>query len=106
MTKANITQEEQIALEGLAKDNDIVIVPADKGRCVVVLDDKNYTEKCQDLLNGDKTYNKIGYNPTNGYRKTVTTLINNLHKVGAISDERKRFLTPATEPAHSGPGCS
>ncbi|XP_071476499.1 uncharacterized protein [Diadema antillarum] len=99
LPKQNITKHEQKALEDLAKDEKVVIVPADKGRCVVVLDKKDYVDKCHKLLEDDKTYKKIGYNPTNGYRKTVHALVNKLHKEGGISDEQKRLLTPPTEPA-------
>ena len=87
-----------MALDNLAKDKDIVIVPADKGRCVVVLNKGEYTEKCLDLLKDKKTYKGIGYNPTSGYRKTVTGLINKIHKDGGFSDRQKQFLTPPTEP--------
>ena len=36
--KSNITPEERDALPGLRQDESIIILPADKGRCVVVLD--------------------------------------------------------------------
>ncbi|XP_072050067.1 uncharacterized protein [Amphiura filiformis] len=46
----NTTKEERKALDELAKDKDIVIVPADKGKCVVVLNISDYDKKCQLLL--------------------------------------------------------
>ncbi|XP_071484134.1 uncharacterized protein [Diadema antillarum] len=102
LPKPNITGKERRALEELAGDKTSVIVPADKGRCVVVLDKDKYTDKCLDLLDDKKTYKSIGYNPTNGYRKTVTGVINKIHKEGGFSDRQKQFLTPPTEPTVPG----
>ena len=66
---SNITKEERAAISDLSKDDTIVIVPADKGRCMVVLNKEDYDSKCKELLKDTKTYKKIGYNPTSGYRK-------------------------------------
>merc|ERR1711879_285013 len=38
--KANLKKKEKLALGSLAKDSEITIVPADKGRAVVVLNTK------------------------------------------------------------------
>ncbi|XP_041472626.1 uncharacterized protein LOC121421891 [Lytechinus variegatus] len=95
---ANITAEENSAIEELNKNTDIAIVPADKGRCLVVLDKSDYENKCLTLLKDKNTYRQINYNPTNGYRKKTCALINSFHANGDISEELERHLTPATEP--------
>ena len=38
----NVTREEVAALEVLRKDKDIMVLPADKGRCTVVLNKSTY----------------------------------------------------------------
>ena len=58
-TKKNITSEEEKALRDLAKDKSVTILPVDKGRAVVVMNTNDYTEKVNNPLNDDKTYQKI-----------------------------------------------
>ena len=62
--KTNITRAEQKALSELKKDNNRVILTADKGTCLVVMDKEEYINKSQDLLNED-TYRVIPEDPTN-----------------------------------------
>ena len=85
-------------MKDLNNDKSIVIVPADKGRCTVVLNEKDYDHKCNDLLKDTKTYKKIGYNPTSGYRQKVVSVINALHKDKIITDTLKWSLTPPSQP--------
>ena len=74
-------------------------MPADKGKCVVVLNTPDYDKKCQLLLKDKKTYKSIGYNPTSGYRKQVAEYINKVHSQGAVDVSLKYRLTPPTEPS-------
>ena len=48
--ESNLDKSEKEALKSLSKDKDIEILPADKGRLVVVLDSSEYQQKCQALL--------------------------------------------------------
>ena len=96
--KPNISKEEKKAIKDLGNDKAIVIVPADKGHCTVVLDETDYDQKCRELLKDDKTYKKIGYNPTSGYRQKLVQAINALHQEKVISDSLKWSLTPPTQP--------
>ena len=65
--KVNITRAEQKALSELKKDNTRVILTADKGTCLVVMDKEDYINKSQDLLKED-TYRVITEDPTNNRR--------------------------------------
>ena len=61
----DLTVQERKALQSLKEDSSIQILPADKGRCVVILDSEEYDQKCADLLSDSKTYSKLGKrNPT------------------------------------------
>ena len=63
-------------LRDLAKDKSVTILPADKGRTVVVMNTNDYTEKVNNLLNDDKTYQKITdkrRNPTSSTEKSLNT---------------------------------
>ena len=52
----NITREEGGALDGRRKDDNIMVLPVDKGRVTVVMGKQSYRDKCQELLNDGKTY--------------------------------------------------
>jgi len=98
LPEPNITKDERKALSELTKDDSVVVVPADKGKCVVVLNKSDYDSKCSDLLKDTKTYKPVGYNPTSGYRKKVTEFTNKITNEGTIDLDLKRQLDPPSEP--------
>jgi len=57
--QANISQDQLNALKSLADDPTITILPADKGRAVVIMDSSIYNDKIDGLLQDKKTYTKI-----------------------------------------------
>ena len=52
----NITREEKEALKSLRDDKDRMVLTADKGVALVVIDKSQYIEKCLALLNDTKVY--------------------------------------------------
>ena len=74
---SNITKEEFKALQELKKDKDRIILTADKGMALVVMNRANKIKKSEELLNTD-TYPKIPEDPT---KKQKTRLINILKKI-------------------------
>ena len=74
---SNITKEEFKALQELKKDKDRIILTADKGIALVVMNRANKIKKSEELLNTD-TYPKIPEDPT---KKQKTRLINILKKI-------------------------
>ena len=57
--KDNLTKSERAAIKSLKSDENIVILPADKGRCTVVLDLTDYEAKAKQLLDDTDTYQKL-----------------------------------------------
>ena len=53
--RPNISKEEHQALHQLKKDNTRMILTADKGVCLVVMDRKDYIEKSEELLSKPPT---------------------------------------------------
>ena len=68
----NITREEQKALRELKQDNTRVVLTADKGVCMVVLDREEYTKKAEELLN-QQTYKIIPADPTTKQKNKLIT---------------------------------
>ena len=55
----NITKSEHLALENLRKDKDYIIVTADKGVALVVMEKTEYTTKCETLLQNNSVYQHL-----------------------------------------------
>ena len=59
ITDNNLTKDEKQALKRLKNDENIVILPADKGRVTVVMDKKDYHDKMNELVNDKQTYQEL-----------------------------------------------
>ena len=64
LTDYNLKKHELHALRRLRNDKDIVILPADKGRVTVVVDNKDYPDKMDTLVNDKQTYEPLKRDPT------------------------------------------
>ncbi|XP_077986089.1 uncharacterized protein LOC144440576 [Glandiceps talaboti] len=96
--ESNLSKEEQLALKDLKQDNDIQILPADKGRMVVVLNTSDYKQKCQDLLSDSGTYLKLGKrDPTTKYKKELVSVLQQLEEEGGLNRVQYRQLYPTSE---------
>ena len=89
----NVDKGMMKALSDLRKDEDIVILPADKGNATVVLDKKDYTEKMNQMLEGE-TYKAITKDPTTRVETKITTALKQLEKRGYISEKERKYLSP------------
>lgn len=72
---SNITREESLALRTLRQNQNIVILPADKGNATVVLNTEDYTAKISALLSDENTYRKVNFDPTARTMRKVTTIL-------------------------------
>ena len=77
LTTSNLTPDEQKALKRLQTHENIVILPADKGRVTVVMDKTDYNDKMNSLVNDKKTYEVLKRDPTPALQRKKTT--NYLH---------------------------
>ncbi|XP_072021093.1 uncharacterized protein [Amphiura filiformis] len=91
---SNLNKQQREAIKTLGGDNDITILPADKGRCTVVLDKTEYHSKVCALLNDTKTYEPLKRDPTSGYRKKVIDCLQNLEKSEVIDRNLYHKLYP------------
>ena len=65
-------------LKRLSKDTSVTILPADKGRAVVVMDSSDYQQKINGLLQDENTCTKISdrrRNPTPSTEKSLNALL-------------------------------
>ena len=73
--KSNITYGERLAINNLRKDDNIMILPADKGRSPVVMNKPNYIRKSNDLLDDTSTNKKLKSDQPNKHKKLISILI-------------------------------
>ena len=76
--RTNLSKEAMTAIKQLKADKDRIILTADKGVVLVVMDQKEYIEKAKELLQDTNTYKTIPSDPTT---KLKNKLINKLKKI-------------------------
>ena len=101
--KSNITKEEQKALKELKKDTNRVILTADKGTCLAVMDKEENVNKAQELLK-EETYRIIPEDPTNKQKNKLIQLLKKIKTEGGINEEnyKKMYPTGASIPKFYG----
>ena len=102
-TRSNITKGERKAIEELRKDNTKIVVTADKGVAMVVMDRDDYHRKADALLQ-ESTYRPIPNDPTNKYQTKLIALLKSIKAEGGINETtyKKLYLTGAGSPKFYG----
>ena len=81
------------AWEELKKDKNRIILTADKGVSIVVIDKEEYIRKAEELLR-QPTYKTIPTDPTNKYKNKLIILLRNIKTEGGIDEVTYRRLYP------------
>ncbi|XP_043942771.1 leucine-rich repeat and IQ domain-containing protein 3 [Protopterus annectens] len=89
----NITDGEKSCLEELANNKDLVIINADKGGAVVVLDWCAYDIEAHRQLNDVKYYTKMPLDPTLVFKKDIDDFLNSAVENGIIDKKTCYHLT-------------
>ena len=93
---SNISDDEREALKTLSKDKTITILPADKGRMMVVMDTEEYKRKAKELLSDTNTYKVLKKDPTAVYLKQLNKTIDDLWFDKSITNDVKLKLKPTS----------
>ena len=78
LPKSNLTKRERLALKTLRDDENIMVLPADKGKCMVIMERKEYLEKMEEKLKDETTYKRIEKDPTNDIKESLSKLLNKI----------------------------
>ena len=85
LPKSNLTKQERGALKSLKQNKDIVKLPADKGKAVVVMDTDQYTEQCEQLLGDQTTCKNIAtFNRTKNMNGKTQRKLKAIKKAGRL----------------------
>ena len=91
--RSNITKDEFWAIKELKQDDKRIILTADKGVALVVLNKKDYIERAEHLLN-QPTYRKIQEDPTSKQKSKLIRILKKIKIEGGISEEKYKKMYP------------
>ena len=89
--KCNLNKEETKALAELKRDKDRIILTADKGVAVVVLDTKDYIDKASDLL-VQLAYKTIERDPTNKLKAKLITILRRIKRESGLEENLYKYM--------------
>ena len=91
--KYNITREERKVIDELRRDKTRMILTADKGVSMVVMDRDDYNQKAEALLK-QPGYRPIPNDPTNKYKTKLIALLKSVKTEGGINESTYKRLYP------------
>ena len=99
----NITREERKAIRELKEDKSRMVLTADKGVALVVIDTEKYKKKAQELLQ-QPTYQPIPTDPTSKYKNKLINMLKTIKAEGGITEAvyKKLYPTGAGSPKFYG----
>ena len=83
----NLSPAESRALKELKKSEDIMILPADKGRATVIMDRDKYNEKILAMLSDEDVYRQLKSDPTASLERKMNSTLLNLNKCSQLPDK-------------------
>ena len=90
----NITKAEHLALENLRKDKDCIIVTADKGVALVIMDKTEYIIKCEALLQDNSVYQHLSKDTSPTIHKELINILQDYKNNSFISGTEYTQLRP------------
>ena len=91
--RQNITKEEHKAIGELKRDNNRLVLTADKGVALVVMDKVDYVQKARELLD-QPTYRTINNDPTTKYKNKLVNLLKSIKSEGEMDEALYKKLYP------------
>ena len=100
----NITKQEIQALAELKRDQLRVILTADKGVAIVIMDKEDYQDKAKALLEDQERYKALKTDPTGRTKSRMINLLKKIKSEGGIDDilYKKLYPTGAVTPKFYG----
>ncbi len=97
LPKPKITKKGRQPLVELRKEKSIMIISADKGKAIVIMETGEYEQKVITMLSDDKTYEKLNKDPTPKYKRKFVSIIKKLKEDDKITDVQYRYRYPTVE---------
>ena len=99
-SKSNISKEEWRAIKELRTDKEHLILTAEKGVALVVMDKKDYIQKMNQLLDDNNTYRTLKMDLTNRQKNRLINILRSMKTEGRLEDHtyKKMYPTGASSP--------
>ena len=91
--KPNLTKAQNIALRELKRDRDCIVLTADKGVAMVVMDKQDYINKANQLLN-QNTYKVISKDPTNTIKNKLINILKGIKTKTGLGSNTYKSMYP------------
>ena len=91
--KPNLTKSQSIALRELKKDRDCIVLTADKGVAMVIMDRQDYLSKANTLLN-QNTYRSIPWDPTNTIKNKLINILKRVKSQTGLGNHIYKAMYP------------
>ena len=91
--KPNLTKAQNIALRELKRDRDRIVLTADKGVAMVVMDKQDYINKANQLLN-QNTYKVISKDPTNTIKNKLINILKGIKTKTGLGSNTYKAMYP------------
>ena len=91
--KPNLTKAQTLALRELKRDRDCIVLTADKGVAMVIMDRQDYINKANQLLNQD-TYKVITKDPTNTIKNKLINILKNIKTKSGLGTNTYKSMYP------------
>ena len=91
--KPNLIKAQNIALRELKRDRDRIVLTADKGVAMVIMDREDYINKANNLLN-QNTYRSIPRDPTNSIKNKLISILKRVKNQTGLDSNTYKSMYP------------
>ena len=92
----NLNTSQCRALTELKKDNTRVVLTVDKGVAMIIMDQQDYTNKAQALLQDTNTYKVLPKDSTSQLKNKLITLLKDINETGGLTTQKYKQLYPTS----------
>ena len=91
--KPNLTKAQNLAIRELKKDRDCIVLTADKGVAMVIMDSQDYISKANNLLS-QNTYRSIQQDPTNTIKNKLINILKRVKSQTGLNSQTYKAMYP------------
>ena len=94
--QCNLNPSQCRALTQLKQGNSRMALTADKGVAMVIMDQQDYTNKAQTLLQDNNTYKVLPKDPTSQLKNKLISLLKDIKQTGGLNTNKYKQLYPTS----------
>ena len=91
--KPNLTKAQNLVIRELKKDRDHIVLTADEGVDLVIMDRQDYTSKANNLLS-QNTYRSIQWDPTNTLKNKLINILKRVKSQTGLNNQTYKAIYP------------